>query len=101
VIIYFSIGLLYLLLHFIFSGFKNSLKRYVIISFGFLLLWPILIFNSIRLCFKIGKHLTPKGRWNLFFPARKNSKDESVNNFGSSDMSGFFDETDNDTSVPF
>lgn len=100
-IIYFSIGLIYLFLHFIFTGFKHSLKRYVILSFGFVLLWPIFLFNSIRLCFKIGKHLTIKGRWNLFFPTRKTSENGSVSNFDSSDVSGFFDETDNNTSVPF
>ena len=99
-IIYFSIGLIYLLLHFIFSGFKHSGKRYLILFLSFVLLWPILLFNSIRLCFTIGKYLTFEGRWQLFFPARETEKEESDNNFVSSEMSDFFDEADNDE-APF
>ena len=99
-IIYFSIGLIYLLLHFIFSGFKHSAKRYLILFLSFVLLWPILLFNSIRLCFTIGKYLTFEGRWQLFFPARETEKEESDNNFVSSEMSDFFDEADNDE-APF
>ena len=95
-IIYFSIGLIYLLLHFIFSGFKHSAKRYLILFLSFVIVWPILLFNSIRLCFTIGKYLTFEGRWHLFFPARETKKEESDNNFVSSEMSDFFDEADND-----
>ena len=100
-IIYFSIGLVYLLLHFIFSGLKKSLKRNLFLFFGFVLLWPLLLFNSIILYFKIGKHLTPRGRLNLFFPAKKTKEKEFVNNFDNSDLNGFVDDYDNDTSVPF
>jgi energy-coupling factor transporter transmembrane protein EcfT len=99
-IIYFSIGLIYLLLHFIFSGFKHSAKRYLILFLSFVIVWPILLFNSIRLCFTIGKYLTFEGRWQLFFPARETKKEESDNNFVSSEMSDFFDEADNDE-APF
>ena len=99
-IIYFSIGLIYLLLHFSFSGFKHSGKRYLILFLSFVLLWPILLFNSIRLCFTIGKYLTFEGRWQLFFPARETKKEESDNNFVSSEMSDFFDEANNDQ-APF
>jgi hypothetical protein len=89
-IIYFSVGLIYLLLHFVFSGLGYSLKRLLVLLFGFILLWPIIFFNSIRLCFKIGRHLTPMGRWQLFFPARKHKKEKSDNDFVSSEITDFF-----------
>jgi len=73
-IIYFSIGIAYLLLHLIFSGFKNSVKKYFILLFGFLFLWPLLLFNSVRLLLKVGKHLTLKGKFQLFFPGKETSK---------------------------
>ena len=102
-IIYFSVGLIYLLLHFIFSGFEYSLKRFVVLLSSFVLLWPIILFDSIRLCFSIGKHLTPMGRWQLFFPTRKQKKEKSDNDFISSEINDFFDhiEDNNDDSVPF
>tara|TARA_B110001469_G_scaffold71234_1_gene67689 strand:- start:228 stop:566 length:339 start_codon:yes stop_codon:yes gene_type:complete len=99
-VIYFSIGLIYLLLHFIFSDFKHSAKRCLILFLSFVLLWPILLFNPIRLCFTIGKYLTFEGRWQLFFPARETKKEESDNNFVSSEMSDFFDEANNNQ-APF
>lgn len=98
-IIYFSIGLIYLLLHIVFSGFKHSAKRCFILFLSFVLLWPILLFNSIRLCFTIGEYLTFEGKWQLFFPARETKKEESDNNFVSSEMSNFFDEADNDQAL--
>ena len=42
--------------------------------FGFLFLWPLFLFNSLRLFFKVGKHLTLKGKFLLFFPAKETSK---------------------------
>ena len=73
-IFYFTIGITYLLLHLIFSGFKNSVKKYLIMLFGFLFLWPLILFNSLRLFFKVGKHLTLKGKFLLFFPAKETTK---------------------------
>jgi hypothetical protein len=72
--LYFSIGITYLLFHLIFSGFKNSVKKYLILFFGFLFLWPLILFNSLRLFFKVAKHLTLKGKFLLFFPAKETSK---------------------------
>ena len=72
--LYFTIGITYLLLHLIFSGVKNSVKKYFIMLFGFLFLWPLILFNSLRLFFKVGKHLTLKGKLLLFFPAKETSK---------------------------
>lgn len=102
-IIYYSVGVIYLLLHFIFSGLEYSLMRLLVLLFGFILLWPIILFNSIRLCFSIGKHLTPMGRWQLFFPARKQKKEKSDNDFISLEINDFFDDIEDtdDDSAPF
>lgn len=101
-IIYFSVGVIYLLIHFIFSGFEYSLKQLLVLLSGFVLLWPIILFNSIRLCFSIGKYLTPMGRWQLFFSTRKQKKEKSDNDFISSEINDFFDDIEyDDDSAPF
>ena len=88
-IIYFTIGITYLFLYLIFSGFKNSVKKYLILLFGFLFLWPLFLFNSVRLFFKVGKHLTLKGKFLLFFPAKETSKrDNDTNSLKLEDLEG-------------
>ena len=86
-IFYFTIGITYLFLHLIFSGFKNSVKKYFIMLFGFLFLWPLILFNSLRLFFKVGKHLTLKGKFLLFFPAKEtNNRDRAINSLKLEDL---------------
>ena len=98
--LYFSIGITYLLLHLIFSGFKNSVKKYLILFFGFLFLWPLFLFNSLRLLFKVGKHLTLRGKFLLFFPAKETNKSDVENNFFKSEkIEGF--ENFEDNNEPF
>ena len=94
--LYFTIGITYLLLHLIFSGFKNSVKKYLIMLFGFLFLWPLILFNSLRLFLKVGKHLTLRGKFLLFFPAKETNKSDVENNFFKSEkIEGFENFEDN------
>jgi len=87
--LYFTIGITYLFLHLIFSGFKNSVKKYLIMLFGSLFLWPLILFNSLRLFFKVGKHLTLRGKFLLFFPAKETSKrDRDTDFFKPKDLEG-------------
>ena len=99
-VLYFTIGITYLLLHLIFSGFKNSVKKYFILLFGFLFLWPLLLFNSLRLFFKAGKYLTLKGKFYLFFPAKETKKKDRDTDFLKSEdlegLEGFGNFEDND-----
>ena len=49
--------------------------------FGFLFLWPLILFNPLRIFFKVGKHLTLKGKFLLFFPAKETSKRDRDTDF--------------------
>lgn len=102
-ITYFSIGLIYLLLHCFFAGFKYSLKRYFVLIFGFVLMWPFLLFNSIKLHFKIGKNLTAKGKLRLYLPVKESKKEKSNIQFDNSDLPDIsgYDIRNNDGSNPF
>lgn len=91
-IIYFSIGLTYFLVYFIFFSRKKSFGRLIFFAFALIILWPIFLFNSIRLFFSIGRYLTPRGRWQLFFPAKKTTKKKLDNDFVSSEIRNFFDD---------
>lgn len=91
-IIYFLIGLTYFLICYIFFCFKNSFKRLVFLFFALVILWPIFLFNSIRLFFSIGKYLTPKGRRQLFFPTKVPKKEKSDNYFVGLERTDFFDD---------
>ena len=89
-IIYFSIGVTNFLVYFIFFNLKNSFGRLIFFVFALIILWPIFLFNSIRLFFLIGRYLTPRGRWQLFFPTKKTTKEKSDNDYVSSEIRNFF-----------
>ena len=77
--IYFSLGLIYLILDYLVSKQQHLFIKHILRFFFFLFFWPFMLLKALRLYLEIGKHLNSEGRWLLFFTSKVSQNPDIFN----------------------